>query len=96
MSNNPEDILKDPDQIKQLISILSSLLPKEDEETKTKPRKKRVLKKKTTKTTSNRKNVASTAKKATNARVISLWICQKIKCLRKAQKLLKNYISNHP
>lgn len=69
MSNNPEDILKDPDQIKQLISILSSLLPKEDEETKTKPRKKRVLKKKTTKTTSNRKNVASTAKKATNARV---------------------------
>ena len=69
MSNNPEDILKDPDQIKQLIGILSSLLPKEEEEPKTKTRKKRVAKKKTTKKTTSRKNAASITKKNANAKV---------------------------
>ena len=70
MSNNPEDILKDPDQIKQLIGMLSSLLPKEDEESgaKTKPRKKRA-KKKTAKTTTSRRNTTKTARKNTKGTI---------------------------
>lgn len=58
MSNNPEDILKNPEQIKQLIGILSSLLPTDgaDEEIDTKPKKPKTRRRstQTKKTTTNK------------------------------------------
>ena len=58
MSNNPEDILKNPEQIKQLIGILSSLLPTDDldKETEAEPKKPKTRRKpaQTKKTTTNK------------------------------------------
>tara|TARA_B100002019_G_C21274933_1_gene604908 strand:- start:9699 stop:10121 length:423 start_codon:yes stop_codon:yes gene_type:complete len=59
MSINPEDIKNNPEQIKQMIALLSSMLEDSDTEPKTKRRstKKKTTKKKTTKkkTTTTRK-----------------------------------------
>jgi len=97
MSNNPEDILKDPDQIKQLIGILSSLLPKEeDEEPKTQPSKKRVVKKKTTKATSSRKNVASAAKKTTSTRVNKFVDMPESQMFKESSKVSKKLYQQPP
>ena len=51
MSTNPEDILKNPEQIKQLINLLSGLLPSDSDSSDEKPKtRKRTTRKKTVST----------------------------------------------
>lgn len=57
MSNNPEDLLKNPEQIKQMISLLSSLLDKSEEAEQSvveEPPKKKTARKRTSKKTAKK------------------------------------------